>query len=82
VVPGVDVQEEIPSMPGVFHLSVDRATEECAKALRWSPAKFFRYPTRFRRPGSGIFRSEKITCAQLYPGRPVMFLPGEKKNAK
>src|SRR4029450_11085338 len=28
VVPGGDVQEEIPSMPGVFHLSVDRATEE------------------------------------------------------
>ncbi len=28
VVPGVDVQEEIPSMPGVFHLSVDRASEE------------------------------------------------------
>jgi porphobilinogen synthase len=28
VVPGVDVQEEIPSMPGVYHLSVDRATEE------------------------------------------------------
>jgi len=28
VVPGVDVQEEIPSMPGVFHLSVDRAAEE------------------------------------------------------
>jgi len=28
VVPGVDVQEEIPSMPGVFHMSVDRATEE------------------------------------------------------
>jgi porphobilinogen synthase len=28
VVPGMDVQEEIASMPGVFHLSVDRATEE------------------------------------------------------
>jgi porphobilinogen synthase len=28
VVPGVDVQEEIPSMPGVYHLSVDRAAEE------------------------------------------------------
>jgi porphobilinogen synthase len=27
-VPGVDVQEEIPSMPGVYHLSVDRAAEE------------------------------------------------------
>jgi porphobilinogen synthase len=28
VVPGADVQEEIPSMPGVFHMSVDRVTEE------------------------------------------------------
>jgi porphobilinogen synthase len=28
VVPGADVKEEIPSMPGVFHMSVDRATEE------------------------------------------------------
>ncbi len=28
VVPGVDVQEEIPSMPGVYHMSVDRAAEE------------------------------------------------------
>jgi porphobilinogen synthase len=28
VVPGMDVQEEIPSMPGVYHLSVDRATDE------------------------------------------------------
>src|SRR5919199_4321986 len=28
VVPGADVREEIPSMPGVFHLSVDRAAEE------------------------------------------------------
>jgi porphobilinogen synthase len=28
VVPGADVQEEIPSMPGVFHLSVDRVVEE------------------------------------------------------
>src|SRR5438270_861313 len=28
VVPGMDVQEEIPSMPGVFHMSVDRAIEE------------------------------------------------------
>jgi porphobilinogen synthase len=28
VVPGMDVQEEIPSMPGVYHLSVDRTVEE------------------------------------------------------
>jgi porphobilinogen synthase len=28
VVPGTDVREEIPSMPGVYHLSVDRAAEE------------------------------------------------------
>ncbi|HYW88075.1 MAG TPA: porphobilinogen synthase, partial [Chloroflexota bacterium] len=28
VVPGMDVQEEIPSMPGVYHLSVDRAADE------------------------------------------------------
>src|SRR5919199_6937845 len=28
VVPGADVRVEIPSMPGVFHLSVDRAVEE------------------------------------------------------
>ena len=28
VVPGIDVQEEIPSMPGVYHLSVDRAADE------------------------------------------------------
>src|ERR687885_893197 len=28
VVPGADVREEIPSMPGVYHLSVDRAVEE------------------------------------------------------
>src|SRR5437588_1045514 len=28
VVPGADVKEEIPSMPGVFHMSVDTATEE------------------------------------------------------
>src|ERR671928_1701442 len=28
VVPGADVHEEIGSMPGVFHLSVDRAVEE------------------------------------------------------
>jgi porphobilinogen synthase len=28
VVPGADVKEEIPSMPGVFHMSVDMATEE------------------------------------------------------
>jgi len=28
VVPGADVQEEIPSMPGVFHMSVDRVAEE------------------------------------------------------
>jgi porphobilinogen synthase len=28
VVPGADVQEEIPSMPGVFHMSVDRVIEE------------------------------------------------------
>jgi porphobilinogen synthase len=28
VVPGVDVQEEIPSMPGVFHQSVDRLVED------------------------------------------------------
>src|ERR671928_940133 len=28
VVPGADVQEEIPSMPGVFHQSVDRVVED------------------------------------------------------
>src|SRR5919197_1816633 len=28
VVPGADVQEEIPSMPGVFHQSVDRLVED------------------------------------------------------
>src|SRR5439155_18427662 len=28
VVPGVDVQEEISSMPGVYHQSVDRVTED------------------------------------------------------
>jgi porphobilinogen synthase len=28
VVPGADVREEIPSMPGVYHLSVDRLGEE------------------------------------------------------
>jgi porphobilinogen synthase len=28
VVPGADVHEEIPSMPGVYHLSVDRVVEE------------------------------------------------------
>src|ERR1700704_137781 len=28
VVPGADVQEEIPSMPGVFHQSVDRIVED------------------------------------------------------
>jgi porphobilinogen synthase len=28
VVPGADVQEEIPSMPGVFHQSVDRLIED------------------------------------------------------
>src|ERR687887_2410981 len=28
VVPGADVREEIPSMPGVYHLSVDRVVEE------------------------------------------------------
>src|ERR671939_1533579 len=28
VVPGADVQEEIPSMPGVYHQSVDRVVED------------------------------------------------------
>jgi len=28
VVPGADVREEIPSMPGVFHQSVDRLVED------------------------------------------------------
>jgi porphobilinogen synthase len=28
VVPGADVQEEIPSMPGAFHQSIDRVVEE------------------------------------------------------
>ena len=28
VVPGGDVKEEIPSMPGVFHQSVDRVVED------------------------------------------------------
>src|ERR687887_41028 len=28
VVPGADVREEIPSMPGVYHLSVDEVVEE------------------------------------------------------
>src|SRR5919108_2034627 len=28
VVPGTDVQEEIPSMPGVYHQSVDRGVED------------------------------------------------------
>src|ERR687886_716493 len=28
VVPGGDVREEIPSMPGVYHLSVDRVVDE------------------------------------------------------
>lgn len=32
VVPGENIQEEIPSMPGCFHLSVDRAAEQ-AKEL-------------------------------------------------
>ena len=32
VVPGENIKEEIPSMPGCFHLSVDRAVEQ-AKEL-------------------------------------------------
>ena len=28
VVPGENIKEEIPSMPGCFHLSVDRAVEQ------------------------------------------------------
>src|SRR5204862_5921505 len=32
VVPGMAVQVEIPSMPGVYHLSVDRAAEEARAA--------------------------------------------------
>ena len=31
--PGRDVREEIPSMPGVFHLSVDQIAEEAAAAF-------------------------------------------------
>ena len=29
VVPGKGIKEEIPSMPGIFHLSVDVLLEEC-----------------------------------------------------
>ena len=34
VVPGDNIKEEIPSMPGCYHLSVDRAVET-AKEIAW-----------------------------------------------
>jgi porphobilinogen synthase len=62
VVPGAGVREEIASMPGVFHLSVDQLADEAAEILRLGiPAVIlFGIPESKDVAGSGAFAQDGI----------------------
>ena len=63
VVAGKNVHEEIPSMPGVYHLSVDRAVEvaKAAAALGIPSVEIFGLPEYKDEIGS--------SGAQAFPGK-------------
>src|SRR5918912_1246309 len=67
VVPGADVREEIGSMPGVFHLSVDRAVEEAREVadLGVSALILFGLPREKDPQGSEAWASDGVVQQAL-----------------
>jgi porphobilinogen synthase len=67
VVPGADVQEEIPSMPGVYHQSVDRLVEDAREVADLGiPAMLlFGLPRSKDREGSEAWAADGIVQQAL-----------------